>query len=762
MDNYICSVLIFFSYFNYWEKHILIILILIMPTRAICKTEDNNTKFNLDFEDIINGKPRNWDIYVQPGFKVSIDSVTVYSGKYSIVIESTGESSNSQQVTLVLPNNYKGQQITLSGYIKTEGVIEGYAALWAYIQPQIAFDNMYQRGITGTTNWSKYEISLSMNPAKTTHISLGGMLVGKGKIWLDNLSINIDGKDLTEAKIFERQLFPAELDREFDKGSTIVFQPLNEQRVTNLELLGRLWGFLKFHHPEIGKGNYNWDYELFRILPSFLESRSSSERDKTLLGWIDKYGAIPNCATCKESASDAFIKSDLSWVENSGMSRDLKMKIWEIHSKRFQGDHYYVDTDPYWKNSQMMKYSDSLYNNMLDPDAGFRLLALYKFWSMIQYYYPYKYMIDKNWNDVLKEYIPLFISAENRQEYQLTVLQLIGETDNTNADIGSYGSHRIFKRSESYSAPLQVQFIEHKLVVTDYYNLEYLQDSIIKIGDIITHINGKTVESIVDSIKKFYPASNETARLRNISSSILSSNNNTINIQYISSGQVKKNTLPVLDYHGLKRTEWFEEYISKKNRKIIDGNIGYFPLVRLKTHEIPIIMDSFKNTKGIIIDIRDRSAISPISLASYFISNSTPFVKHTVRNVNNPGEFTFASIIEIPEANETYKGKVVVIVNEQTQSTGEYLTMALKASENTTIVGSTTAGAIGNFFSHIFLPGAIVTPIPKVGIYYPDGTPTQRIGIIPDVWMEPTIEGIKSGKDEVLEKAIEVMKNESK
>ena len=84
-------------------------------------------------------------------------------------------------------------------------------------------------------------------------------------------------------KIFDRQLFPAELDRKFDKGSAIVFQPL----ITNLELLGRLWGFLKFHHSEIGKGNYNWDYELFRILPSFLEARNSGERDKNT-PWLDR------------------------------------------------------------------------------------------------------------------------------------------------------------------------------------------------------------------------------------------------------------------------------------------------------------------------------------------------------------------------------------------------------------------------------------------------------------------------------------------
>lgn len=41
-----------------------------------------------------------------------------------------------------------------------------------------------------------------------------------------------------------------------------------------------------------------------------------------------------------------------------------------------------------------------------------------------------------------------------------------------------------------------------------------------------------------------------------------------------------------------------------------------------------------------------------------------------------------------------------------------------------------------------------------LGVFYPDGSPTQRIGIVPDVVVSPTIEGIRSGRDEVLEAAL--------
>ena len=44
--------------------------------------------------------------------------------------------------------------------------------------------------------------------------------------------------------------------------------------------------------------------------------------------------------------------------------------------------------------------------------------------------------------------------------------------------------------------------------------------------------------------------------------------------------------------------------------------------------------------------------------------------------------------------------------------------------------------------------------ISGIGIFYPDGKPTQRIGIIPDLEIKPTIAGIRAGRDEVLEAAI--------
>ena len=81
--------------------------------------------------------------------------------------------------------------------------------------------------------------------------------------------------------------------------------------------------------------------------------------------------------------------------------------------------------------------------------------------------------------------------------------------------------------------------------------------------------------------------------------------------------------------------------------------------------------------------------------------------------------------------------------------------MALRVAPGATVIGSTTAGADGNV-SEIILPGGIRTMISGIGVYYPDGKETQRVGIIPDIVVKPTRE-LLQGRDELLEKAEELI-----
>ncbi|WP_353103952.1 S41 family peptidase [Myroides odoratus] len=718
-------------------------------------------ELNLDFEQVEKGFPLHWSTMGNEEYKIYMDSVHVKSGHYAVVLESTSKEEGFKALAISLPANYKGKEIRLAGYMKTENVAEGYAGLWVRIDPEVGFDNMFDKGVKGTTDWTAYEIILPLSPEQTDQIVLGGLLVGNGKMWLDNLTVTIDGKTLDDPtlEVFEREQLPADLDREFNDGSTIEISDLSEQVISNLELLGKLWGAIKYYHPEVAKGNYNWDYELFRLLPDYLKVKNIKERDELLVSWMAKYGKLQQCKTCTPTAKEAFLRPDLSWIKQFDASQELQKALQNLYKNRNQGEHYYVGLEPNAENPRFT--NEKTYDNMPYPDDGYRLLAVYKYWNMIEYFFPNKHLTDKTWGLVLKEYIPKFLEAKNELEYELAAIQLIGEIQDTHANLWG-GGDKFYEAQGGNFAPFKVRFIEGQLVVVDYYNPELAEEAQVKIGDVITHINGETIDSLINRLRSYYPASNEAARLRDIAENVLRSSNSYVSISYQTEGQTKQIDVVLYPKGKLNRYHWYKVDEQQRSFKLLNDNIGYVTLANIKVEDMPEIKRAFKDTKGIIVDIRNYpSAFAVFDLGGWFVDKATPFVKFTKVDINNPGAFNFTPLYEIPKDEEQYKGKLVVLINEYSQSQAEYTAMAFRAGKNTTIVGSTTAGADGNV-SSFYLPGGLSTMISGIGVYYPDGTETQRVGIVPDVVVQPTIQGIKEGQDEVLEKAIELINNGEK
>jgi hypothetical protein len=194
--------------------------------------------------------------------------------------------------------------------------------------------------------------------------------------------------------------------------------------------------------------------------------------------------------------------------------------------------------------------------------------------------------------------------------------------------------------------------------------------------------------------------------------------------------------------------------------QFIKYDIGYVHLGTIKKDLLPEIFSTFRNTKGIIIDIRNYpSEFVVFSMGAYLVHTKKEFAKFTTCDIGYPGRFRWTPPVSVGEDSaEHFKGKIVILVNELTLSQAEYTAMAFRAAGTAVVLGSTTAGADGNV-SLVMLPGNIRTGISGIGVYYPDGKETQRVGIIPDVEVKPTIKGIREGRDELLEKGIEIIQS---
>jgi C-terminal processing protease CtpA/Prc len=140
------------------------------------------------------------------------------------------------------------------------------------------------------------------------------------------------------------------------------------------------------------------------------------------------------------------------------------------------------------------------------------------------------------------------------------------------------------------------------------------------------------------------------------------------------------------------------------------------------------------------------------TLGSLLVSERKDFARFTFADVANPGAFRWGPLVSLTPQQLHYSGKVAILVDEVTQSQAEYTTMAFRTAPNAVVIGSTTAGADGDV-STIPLPGGS-SYISGIGVFYPDGRPTQRIGILPDIEVKPTLLGLQAGRDELIEEAI--------
>jgi C-terminal processing protease CtpA/Prc len=734
------------------KKSILTCIILFNAIAGYCLANDTIPKFNFDFEIAEKGTPVGWTSFGSESYLLAVDSTIVKTGKYAASIEFKEGAPDYRAWKFEIPGNYTGSKITLTGYIKTENVTDGYAGLWMRIDPSIAFDNMEKRGIKGTTGWTKYEITLDMNPGKTKQIVLGALLQGKGKMWVNDLKVTIDGKDIKELKPIEKTVALADKDKEFDTGSGITSIPVDKKQIENLKALGLIWGFVKYYHPSIANGAYNWDYELFRILPQVLNSGTNKNRDKILVKWIEKLGPFSEGTEMKVDSSVTKLTPDLDWIKNSGFSDELTTILGKIKNANRSGEHYYVGLaaigNPEFKN-------ENAYTSMKYPDAGFRLLSLYRYWNIIQYYFPYKNLIEEDWKNVLEDFIPKMIDTRNETDYTLVVAELIGRVHDTHANV--WGSNPILAQyfGRNYAA-LDVRFIENKPVVQGYYDQKLGKETGLEPGDIITAVNNRPAEQIIKERLKYSPASNYSTQLRDITAGLLRTNDSTINIEFLRDDKKQNKTLKT--YLPKEINMSLKARPTDTCFRMVSKDIAYINNSSLKKVYLPRLWKEMENTKGLIIDIRNYPTDFPMTVfGNYLMPQSTPYVKISNASIENPGIFTYKITQSVGKTNKDYyKGKVVILINEITQSSAEFHAMIYRVNPNAIVIGSTTAGADGNG-STFYLPGGISTMISGTGIYYPDGKETQRIGIVPDIEIKPTIQGIKKGQDELVLKAIEII-----
>lgn len=193
---------------------------------------------------------------------------------------------------------------------------------------------------------------------------------------------------------------------------------------------------------------------------------------------------------------------------------------------------------------------------------------------------------------------------------------------------------------------------------------------------------------------------------------------------------------------------------------IANNELGY---IRLSTFTNPIssqdldfILDRYKNTKGLILDLRKNgggSISNVFQILGRFVETETLVYYSRIKASPGQNAFTDASgAYAQPHDGIRYTKDVMVLTDRGTYSSGSLLAIATKALPNVSLVGDTTGGGLG-IPNGGQLPNGWTYRFSITQTLTLDKKPDYENGIPPDILIQLDWNDLE--KDEILERAID-------
>lgn len=399
------------------------------------------------------------------------------------------------------------------------------------------------------------------------------------------------------------------------------------------------------------------------------------------------------------------------------------------------------------------KKGDKPYTEMAYPTAPYRLLALFRFWNIINYFFPYKHLIDRPWDGVLTEYIPKLEAAGDALEYALTVAEMGANIQDTH---GFINSRALNQYVGTHRPPVELRLTQGQTVITHILDDSIRQSSGLNVGDVVVSIDGEEIAKRRERLGRLFAASTPQALQWRVHRALL---NGPEKSQLKMAAKNKDGKLIEATLERTARPLPVERKYPVFT--VLPEGFGYMDLARLTVQEVDAAFEAIKNTPAVIFDIRGYPKGTAWAIAPR-LTDKEVVTALFERNEPHSPDPTFTTRLRFrqttaPSGKWRYTGKVVALIDEDAISQSEHTCLFLEAAANATFIGSPTNGANGDV-TQMVLPGGIGVSFSGHDVRHADGRQLQRLGIQPHIKIEPTIEGVRSGRDEVLEKAIEFLK----
>jgi len=393
----------------------------------------------------------------------------------------------------------------------------------------------------------------------------------------------------------------------------------------------------------------------------------------------------------------------------------------------------------------LLRKLEGLVGGNLTADYEFvRLADVVIAWNVFQHFYPYFDEAEVDWDKELTEALRSALQDSGEAEFFYTLSRLVAHLQDGHGNV----FHQEHTRQAGF--PIRVEWIEDRVVVTASEDPERFQR-----GDVILKIDGISAWRILRDAEEYISGSPQWKR-------------------YKALGRFGYGEMGSLARLELERdTERLEIEVERNFQKMVTepkqpsvqalaNSVFYVDLDQAAWQEIQPLLNSMAKARGVIFDLRGYPKGNHAVLSHLLTANDTSDAWMQIPHIIYPDQENSAEPQKlswrIPAREPHFEGKVVFITDGRAISYAESFLRFVEHYRVGEIVGQPTAGTNGNI-NPFTLPGNFRVIWTGMKVYKHDGSQHHLIGIQPTVPAVRTIQGVREGRDELFEKALEIIGN---
>jgi C-terminal processing protease CtpA/Prc len=622
------------------------------------------------------------------------------------------------------------------------------------------FDNMGDRPIR-SVEWREYEIVGDIDEDAAV-LNIGMILPGKGKAWLDAVSIEDLGKPVVRAD-------PA--------------RPLTGRALDNLVAFTRLLGYVRHFHPSDEAAATNWDAfavegvlaiesakdttelaeklrAIFRAVaptvrvfptgkPAPPPSELTAPANTTgveIVSWKHRGfgpGTAPNATYHSERARTPLVSTGASpSVIDPGkpFAADLGGGVSCIVPLALFADAKGTlphASNPSQAQSSLIKYSGN--------DRATRLADVALIWNVLQHFYPYFDIVKPDWPKALRDALASAAADENEIAFTNTLRRMMAQLHD--------GHGNVFRPGESlgFTIPAILGSVEGRLVITEVAPAG--ADGLAP-GDIVLRVDGRPSAEALAEREALISGATPQWR-RHVALILLAdgAKDSELKLEVQSEDGQTRSVV-------LRRTlEALSETRPAKISELKSG-IFYVALDRIKDEDFKAALPQLEKASGIIFDLRGYPSVSPMVI-SHLIDTPVLSARWMVPIITRPDH---ANIVDYDTGGRwdlkpiapRLKAKVAFLTDGRAISYAESYMGIVEAYKLAEIVGEPTAGTNGDI-NRVTLAGGYTVVWTGMKVLKHDGSQHHGVGIQPTVPVSRTIKGVREKRDEQLERAVSIV-----